>query len=111
MGLAAAAGLALAAAGTVSFLNSGFLSCVWAGVAASSQPAGNSGVAGLLHSAAMYFLFSYFCRMKASMAWSFCAGRRYPSGRLASYTALALLLPICCMLCRIQCHHLIILSG
>lgn len=44
------------------------------------------GFVGATHSLAMYFLCSYFPRMKVSNAESFC-GRLKPSGRLASYTA------------------------
>lgn len=50
---------------------------------------------GGAHSFAMYFFCSYLDRMKASSVESVC-GRRKLSGRLASYTARALLFPICC---------------
>ena len=54
--------------GSWSFLNSGFFS--WTGPE-SFQPTGKSGGLVGTHSAAMYFFFSYFCLMNASMAWSF----------------------------------------
>ena len=47
---------------------------------------------------AIYFLVSYLARMKVSNAESIC-GLLKLSGRLASYTALARLLPICCKDC------------
>lgn len=43
-----------------------------------------------------HFFWSYFARMNISKAWSFC-GLLNPSGIRASYTALALALPITLM--------------
>jgi hypothetical protein len=53
-----------------------------------------------LHYLAMCFLASYFALMKLSRVESVC-GLRKLSGRLASYTALARLFPICCRDCNV----------
>ena len=74
------------------FFSRFFLICF----SSSKSQFGVGGIGGSTHSLAMYFLASYFARMNCSREESVC-GLLKLSGKLASYTALALLFPICCI--------------